>query len=311
MNLNAAGAICSRGPHRCGSAALKGSLMVRLTSFLIAAPILLVGAASDAQNPSCSCAPGTSIVDRTDGDSAPLIWAFSAIQKDAGAPDRARLICYKKLVENKSAEEVFDVFWKVARYKRSLIPPHAARPSCVDYRGEIKSDPDRGPLHFGTSSQAYDTTVWPPVSGWNTDTASAEASSFVPLKSEFLFDSRMKTGKVLESHIIISSSAAYDSKENLGTVIFDIYNRGQSDVTMFMNIPISQETDKSLASPYVSFREKPTTFKISVHEKPQFKPTTIIFYGEDGKIAALETAGLYVPATGKTKFSDFELWKER
>jgi hypothetical protein len=46
-------------------------------------------------------------------------------------------------------------------------------------------------------------------------------------------------------------------------------------------------------------------------EKPRFKSTTIIFYDEDGKITALETAGLYVPATGKTLYSDDELWKER
>ena len=94
-------------------------------------------------------------------------------------------------------------------------------------------------------------------------------------------------------------------------IIFDIDNKGQSDVTMFMNIPISQETDKFLASPYVLYREKPTTFKIPVREKPQFKPTTIIFFNGDGRIAALETAGLYVSATGKTQFSDYELWKER
>ena len=313
MNLMVAAALCSQWAYRCGSAALKGSLMARLTSFMITAPILIIGATSDAQSPSCSCGPGTEFVARADGDASPLEWAFSAVQKDPGSPDRARLICYKKLVENKSGDEVRDIYWRVAGYKRAFIPPSAARPSCVDYRGEIKSAPENGPLNFGTSSQAYDTTVWPPVSGWKTDAASSEAGSFLPLKAEFLFDIRGEKGGHSESHIVITSSAFYDTKEKTGTVIFDINNEGNSDVGMFMNIPIPQKPfyPKGMVSPYVSIAHKQTTFKIPVDEPPRFKPTTIIFYDTDGQIAALETAGLYVPASGKPLYSDYELWKER
>jgi hypothetical protein len=110
------------------------------------------------------------------------------------------------------------------------------------------------------SDVPYNGQVWPPVGGWKTDTVWVEASSFVPLKSEFLFDTKMKTGQVLESHIVIRSSAVYDPKEKSGTLFFDIKNEGQSDIRMFMNIPVSPDTDKDLVSAVVS-SEKPTSFK--------------------------------------------------
>ena len=92
-------------------------------------------------------------------------------------------------------------------------------PSCVDFPGEIKPAPDQGPLNFGPSAQAYDTTVWPPKSGWLPKSVVTEAMSFETLRSEFVFDTEYdrnddKTGAktivYTYSNIVIKSSAAYD-----------------------------------------------------------------------------------------------------
>jgi hypothetical protein len=157
------------------AAARAGSSMARLASVLIVAPILVVGAASDAQSPSCGCSRTNPVDLASGGDSKPLTWIFWAVQKSAGGPHQPRTICYARIVENKSVDEIDDVFWKVAGYSKDYIARKSALPSCTDFPGEVKATPDQGPLHYGPAAfQAYDTTVWPPVSGWIEKQASTE-----------------------------------------------------------------------------------------------------------------------------------------
>jgi hypothetical protein len=83
-------------------------------------------------------------------------------------------------------------------------------------------------------------------------------------------------------------------------------------MAMLLNVPISSDSVKylPLARERLGFKAgEKETFKVPVHEKPRVRSTTVILYGEDGKRAALETAGFYVPAVGETRFSDEELWK--
>jgi hypothetical protein len=193
VNLTVAAALCSGWAYNCGSATLKGSLMARLISVIVTAPIILVGAASDAQSPSCGCPNARPIQARAEGDGSPLNWAFSAILRAAPSdPSRPRIICYYKMVENRSAQEVRDILWRVAGYQRTVIPPNSSRPACVDFAGEIKTAPEQGPLNFGTSSQAYDTTVWQPATGWLPKSTATETTSFEPLRSQFSFDTETK-----------------------------------------------------------------------------------------------------------------------
>jgi hypothetical protein len=198
-------------------------------------------------------------------------------------------------------------------YQRTAIAAKTTRPSCVDFAGEMKAAPDQGPLNFGVSSQAYDTTVWPPKSGWLPKSAEARAVSFEPLRSEFWFDSRTnKDGELAKSVVVIKSSAYYDESQKSGYVAFNIENQGNADVAVSLNIPLDVTTEKFIRPVEYSFREKPTTYKIPITESPELKMSTIIFYSlEDGKassVAALETAGLYVPAKGKMRFLDEQLW---
>jgi hypothetical protein len=143
--------------------------------------------------------------------------------------------------------------------------------------------------------------------------ASAEESSFERLRSEFSFDSRMPNGELQESHVVIYSSAFYTPEKKEGQVVFDVQNEGPRPMAMFLNVPISSDNAKYLPLARERLGFKPgekETFTVPIHERPRVRPTTVILYGEDGKRAALETAGFYVPAAGDTQFSDDELWKE-
>ncbi len=71
---------------------------------------------------------------------------------------------------------------------------------------------------------------------------------------------------------------------------------------MYRDVPVVEK-------PYFLDANERKTFKTALEEKPQFVPATIVFYGADGNQAALETAGFYVPSTGKPVKSDEELWR--
>jgi hypothetical protein len=303
VNSTATSALCMRRAKRL--AARTGSLMARLASLLMITPILVVGAAV-AQSPACTCA-GKLLHSEQGGQGDPLAWAFTATEKQPATSSQAPTICYVKSVVNHSPDDVRDIAWKVADYKRMIIPKNTPQPSCMDIVDHIKLVSDRGPLNFGTSSQPYDTVVWPPASGWKTKTAANETTSFEPLKSEFSFAYKAKNGETEVSHVIIHSSATYNSEKKNGMLKFDINNDGKSDVFMFLNFPDAVRyffPDR----PFPAGKE--ARFEIPVSERPEPKPTTVIFFNGDGGIAALDTAGLYVPEKGIVKFSHEELWSE-
>jgi hypothetical protein len=174
----------------------------------------------------------------------------------------------------------------------------------------MKATLEHGPLYHGLSSEADNTTVRPPEDGWLVKKVEAVFENSPPLKSDFTLDTRGKDGRLRLSHVIIESSAAFDGK--IGFFSFDIVNDGEGAVGVFLNIRALPEMYKYVPAAEGPFYLKPkerVTFKTSVPDRPQFAPATVVFYSEDGSQAALDTAGFYVPATGKVMKSDEELWK--
>jgi hypothetical protein len=128
-----------------------------------------------------------------------------------------------------------------------------------------------------------------------------------PCDRSLFFSYDTNKGDVRESDIVILSSASYDLEKKFGSLRFNINNTGKFDVRMFLNFP---NATKYLSSDSYFPAGKEVSFEVPVYELPEPRPTTVIFFNEEGKIAALDTAGLYVPARGTTKFSDEELCKE-
>jgi hypothetical protein len=280
-------------------------------SMTSAGAILLSAVAYGQSIPTCSCPVTASALYRNEGgDSSPLFWKFEAYQKTPAGGQIKQVICYVRHVENRSTDQVRDVLWDIAGYRRDVIPAGAPRPSCTDYAGEMKTAPDQGPLYFGISSR-YDTAVTPPESGWvTTKKAEATFETSPPLRSDFILDTRGKDGRLLPSHVMIESAASYDGK--IGFFSFDIINDGERSVGIFLNVRAVPEMYKDVPPierpVYLKPKER-VIFKTAVAERPEFSPATIIFYGEDGKQAAMETAGFYVPISGTQMKSDEELWR--
>lgn len=307
MNIVAAGALYLRRGRSCASGAKAISLMARTATILAVTPII-IGAAYGAQS-LCPC--GKILQSSSGGDAKPLTWEFTATEKRSGSADQSRRICYFKVVTNHSSDEVRDVSWKVAHYEREFISAGHSEHACVELPGEIKAIADNGPLHYAISSQSYETNVWPPQSGWVAQRTEApqSATSFEPLLAEFTFETRTKRNGVQESRILIYSAAAYDDNKKSGFLTLSVENEGRASVAIFANFPDSVKYFSTPEkSPQIPAGGK-KTLQISVFEKPEVKPTTVLFFNEDGNLVAKETAGLYVPAKGVVKFSDQELWE--
>jgi hypothetical protein len=286
-----------------------------MTGFASIACVAFIGTVANAQTATCSCPTKTTpLYMNGGGDASPLMWRFEAYRKSP-APNSGQgkqVICYVRHVENRSGDEVRDVFWGVAGYSQDIIPGRAARPSCADFPGEMRQAVDRGPLYHGVSSR-YDTTVLPPESGWFPKTAQATASEdSPPLRSDFVLDTRRKDGRLQSSHVTIESSASYDGK--IGAFNFDIANDGEGPVGVFLNVRSVPEMYKDVPAAEKPFFLKPNErvrFKTLLPQRPEFSPATIVFYGEDGKQAGMGTGGFYVPTAGKQIRSDEELWRVR
>jgi hypothetical protein len=281
--------------------------MPRLTSIL--AFSLCLGAVASAQTDSCSCPTSKTALFKDFGGSAnPLRWKFEVYEN-------GKLTCYVKHVENGSTGDVTDVFWEVANYERDVMAARSADPTCVNYPGEAKATPVPGPLYYNVSlSQSYPTTVKPPDAGWLSKTAQAASPTEVgpPLRADFVLGTRNKDGQLGRTHVTIQSSAFYNGE--VSTFNFDISNNGPDPVGIFMNIPATPQMYKDVPAaekPFFLEAKKQVVFKTSVSAKPEFGPSTVVFYGGDGKQVALETAGFYVPSIGRPLRSDEQLWGSR
>jgi hypothetical protein len=290
-------------------------LMPRLATSLVFLAALSLASYAQTSSP-CGCS-GRSVYSNSGGEDSHLTWKFDAIQKNTSDATDQKVICYVRNVTNHSPSEVRDVRWDVAKYRRAAIPANAPRPTCNEYIGEINPRLEQGPLHHGVSSQAYDTTVRPPESGWLTKQAQSVEfydpdRKYLPapvLKSTFVFDTRGKDGRLLEAHVLIESSTIFKGPFSLLT--FGIANDGDGIVGILLNIRALPNMYANVPAAEKPFYLKPksrVTFQSEVPDRAAFAPATVVFYNEDGKEAALETAGFYVPATGKTILPDEALW---
>jgi hypothetical protein len=126
--------------------------------------VLSFGQAAHASH-TCTC-PGQALAGHKGGDRSPLAWSFDAFLVKEGTPNSPPLICYSRGVSNSSKLKVLNIRWEAASYFRRTIPGNDENYSCPTLPGELSASPKTGPLHYGISSEQYDTTVVPPKDGW-------------------------------------------------------------------------------------------------------------------------------------------------
>src|SRR5262245_51957101 len=133
---------------------------IRIIFPVVAWVLLLSHGAASAEI--CQCA-GQQLNFFSGGDRR-LDWHFAAYLVRPGGADFPPLACYEKLVRNSDKKEVRNIKWDVANYRRRIL--FNVDKACPTLPGEVSPVPKFGPLHYGVSSEFYETIVLPPRDGW-------------------------------------------------------------------------------------------------------------------------------------------------
>lgn len=261
----------------------------------------------------CQC-PGQQIENFSGGDGRPLSWIYQVwLVKQAGAQSPNTITCYLKHVENNASYEVRDVQWRAAAYVQTILPPKKGTSSCPQVAGEIRPNPENGPLHYGVSSQFYETTVRIPEKGWPSSviTVENERVELDDLQSKFAFFSPDANGEPSLSRVSVTSSVVRDGKG--ATLTYAIENGGDKLVSVLLNAPA---TDRLVRD--AIFIQRPSTIKPGdklvatsfTTDKLQATVATIVFFDAKGNQIALEAAGIYAPAAARPLYSNEKFWQK-
>src|ERR1700721_3008930 len=117
----------------------------------------------------CVC-PGKLLFKHTGGDEN-LGWYFSASLVQQGQANEQPIICYRRGVQSQSNQKILNIRWDVAGFRRLFFPSRFSNDSCSTLSGELGRSPVSGPLYYGISSDAFETTVTPPRDGWTPQNA--------------------------------------------------------------------------------------------------------------------------------------------
>jgi hypothetical protein len=291
------------------------SLIACLTTITSLAMLI---AAANGQD--CKCL-GTSKASYTGGAGDPLKWIFEAYLIRPGSQDRPALLCYHKNVTNDQDQDVRNINWQVASYFRYIIPKKRSSPSCPTIPGEMNPEIN-GPLYYGVTKQAYDTTVRQPKDGWN---GKAELQrEFPPLHSQFVIqvattkleanEIRYGTARIdLTSLVELSYDATFPPGNRVYMLTYRIENNGDWPIGISANLPATPTMLKDVL--IISSRifvppGKFASYTTSTSGPVLARTATLAFMSaEDNQTAAIESAGFYVPADGKKLRSDEDFWK--
>lgn len=233
-------------------------------------------------------------------------WRFSASIVQRGESSSPSLVCYRRGVYNDSNGTILNIRWDVAAFRRRMIASRQEHASCSMLPGLVSESPASGPLHYGISSDAFDTTVLPPREGWEQRAAQSEpqADEFPPIRSTFEFGlntERAEATLTVHSYVTVANSRR--------RLVYEVENRGPAAVLFILNLPATSAMEAKLP-----FLQKPTLlesdsrrfFEADVEGRLTAQPATIIISDEkDPKMGlAADTVGVYAPVGGKRPFSD-------
>lgn len=256
----------------------------------------------------CRCS-GDPIQTYNGGDSSPLNWRYGAYLMSPGDKASEKVVCYEKSVENTSDTEIRDISWKVAGFKRTYIPALTKKSSCPPVAGETKSAPTNGSLHFGVSSDKYDTTVLEPADGWVSDELASSVAYKSSFETAFSVDWLNNDGQHLSTMLSFRSNIFPSEKDSI--LEYLISNNGSAKASVLINLHATPDSRKDLPfieKPVDIDANKSVRFQSKVGGVISVKPSSIIVYDENGDITAIETAAFFVPSDGKKVQSDQLFW---
>jgi hypothetical protein len=244
------------------------------------------------------------------GDEAPLRWWFeTAVVSPASSTSQIR--CYRRAVRNGSSDDVRDIRWEIAYFYRYLIPQHAIKSSCFEVPGDVKPSPSVGPLHFGVSSQVYDTTTREPAKGWQEASADTGHQFGTELRTVFSFYVDNQNGDRQSAKLLLSSRAIVNSDDKFATLVYELTNQSVVPLRVLINLPTTSELTKEapfVEEPFFARPDSSYAFKIGVYRPVEAGISSVVIQDFNGRYVSLDVGGFYFPSYGKKIRTDEELW---
>jgi hypothetical protein len=265
----------------------------------------------------CKCKGNPISAPYAGGNGQPLKWAYSPHLISAPPLPAPKLICYFKQVDNKGNTDVRDVRWEVANFFRRVVPKGVSSASCPEMAGDTKPAPTNGPLYYGPSSEAYDTTVLQPKDGWSESASNSADGSGTDairiadarLNSALTFYADDRQGKPVPARLVFSS----DAKASEGTSYFTYFVANASEVPLgvFVNLsatPTVLETVPMLQRIFWIEPGEKRVFNAVARGRNSIERATIVVYDMNKNVSAIDSAAFYT-VPGKKEVSDETIWQ--
>lgn len=230
-------------------------------------------------------------------------------------PPAQKLVCYFKQVSNYGDTDVRDVRWEIASYFRRIIPKGASSASCPELAGETKPNPTNGPLHFGPSADAYDTTVLQPKDGWESASNSSSDDRAVAriddgkLNAAISFFVDDKGGKPMPARLVLGSSAKSDGGKSYFT--YFVSNDSEATLAVLVNLSATSAVLEKVPMLQQMFWLEPgekRVFDATADGPKSIERAAIVVYDRNKNVSAIDAAAFYT-VPGKKAFSDEMFWK--
>jgi hypothetical protein len=266
----------------------------------------------------CKC-PGSPIgAPYVGGNGQPLKWVYEPRVINSPLPPRQKLLCYFKQVSNRGTADVRDVRWEVANFFRRIVPKGTDPSSCPEVAGDTKPAPTNGPLYYGPSTDAYDTTVLQPKDGWG-DSASNGTTGVGgkevvwaedgKLNAAFTFFADDSEGKPVPARLILGSSAKSDGSKNYFG--YFVMNDSTVPLAVLVNLSAASAVLEKVPMLQRMLWLKPGDkqgFDVVAEGPRSIERATIVVYDQNKNVTALDSAAFYTVA-GKKEVPDESFWK--
>jgi hypothetical protein len=265
----------------------------------------------------CTCGGRAMGAPYAGGNGQPLKWVYLPHVLNSPPPPAQKLICYFKQVDNKGNEDVRDVRWEVANFFRRIVPRSKSTASCPQVAGETKPAPSNGPLYFGPSSEAYDTTVLQPKDGWGDSASNTTQETRLAgvdkgigqLNSALTFFVDDQQGRPVAAHLNFTSLAKFNGDKAYFTYI--VQNDSEVSLAVLVNLSAPSavlERVPMLQRPLLMKPGEKRIFDASAEGQSSAEPAAIVVYDVNKNITAIDSAAFYT-VPGKKEVPDESFWK--
>jgi hypothetical protein len=293
---------------------------MRLSGFVCV--LVFAGAAcniSVARSEDCKCSGAPIGTPYSGGDGQPLKWLYSPSVVSSPAPPGQKIICYLKQVDNPSSTDVRDARWEVASFFRRIVPKGTSPASCPEVAGDTKPTPTNGPLNYGPSSEAYDTTVLQPKDGWGQTASNSIGESSGPgaarvadgqVNTELTFYIDDQQGKPVSAHLSLASIAKSDKGKTYFT--YSVVNNSEAPLAVLVNLSATSAILEKVPILQRPFWLKPgerRAFDGSTEGRNSLERAAIVVYDLNKKISAIDSAAFYT-VPGRKEVPDEAFWQQ-